>query len=209
LNGLKLLRNLFPLERRIETAAPSVRTAYAEVLRFWACEADPPRADIVLTALLEDLCAMDAVVLDDDRLGCYPFSARDRGINVHFVEEPRKTVHAMFALAALAIPLLSRRPACVRAPCAICRADVSIDIEASGSVEHSNSNLPGTGVIWRAEALNRQRSCDGLCTAIEFLCRHCAPPADALSFTLPEAAAMANAFFGFQRRLLGDGFRGK
>lgn len=169
-------------------------------------EGDPPRSDIAPKALLEALDALDAVVLDEDRVGCYPFSARNRGINVHFAEEPRKAVHAMCALDALAIPRLSRRPACVRAPCAICRADVAIDIEASGSVERSNSNLPGTGVIWRAEAPNRQRSCDGLCTAIEFLCRHCAQPTDARTFTLPEGAAMANAFFGFQRRLLADAF---
>lgn len=202
LNGLDLLRNQFPLQRRIEAAAPAVRTAYAEVLRFWLCEGKPPTADIARKPHLEALCALDAVVLDDDRIGCYPFSARDRGLHVQFVDGPGKTVHAMCALDALAIPRLSRQAARVRAPCAICRADLAIDVEASGSVEHSNS--PGTRVIWQGHARHGQRPCDGLCTAIEFLCRYCAPPADALSFTLPEAAAVANAFFGFQRRLLDD-----
>lgn len=206
MKGLDLLRHQFPLERRIEAAAPAARTAYANVLRLWVRESEPPRADVAPKALVEALCALDAVVLDEDRLGCYPFSARARGTHVQLVDGARKTVHAMCALDALAIPRLSRQAARVRAPCASCRADVSVDVEASGSVERSNSSSPGIRMVWQRGARNGQRSCDGLCTGIEFLCRHCAPLADALSFSLPEAAAMANAFFGFQRRLLEDLF---
>ena len=188
------------MQQRIEAAPPAVRAAYAEVLRCWVREGKPPAADIARKSLLEALRALDALVLDDDGIGCYPFSARARGIHVHFVDHSRQTVDAMCALDALAIPRLSRHASQITAACVNCLCQISIDVEANGSLEHSNSC--GTRVWWRRVTRNAEQSCDGLCTGIEFLCRDCALPAAALSFTLPEAAAMANAFFAFQRRLL-------
>lgn len=200
LDAIEKLRNAFPLQRRIEAAPPAVRAGYAEVLRAWLREGKPPPVHIVATPLFQALYALDAVVFDEHVLGCYPFSARDRGVHVHYVDHPGTSVHAVCALDALAIPRLSRHAARVTARCAICRCHLSIDIEASGSLEHSNSL--GTRVMWQRDARYGVRSCHGICTAIEFICRYCTPMPDALTFSLPEAAAVANAFFAFQRRLL-------
>jgi hypothetical protein len=57
-------------------------------------------------------------------------------------------------------------------------------------------------VIWRPSARDTSACCDSLCPGVKFLCGHCEVPERMVSLTLPQAAVLGNAFFGFQERLL-------
>ena len=103
LSALQRLRDKFPLQQRIESALPETRATYARVLRHWADHGKSPAfgTNSVPEPLLKELVAMDALVIDEYGIGCYPFSARGTGISVHYSD---KIVHAMCAVDALAIP---------------------------------------------------------------------------------------------------------
>lgn len=196
-SALQKLRGEFPLEERITSAAPAVRAAYAEVLLHWLRTGLPPGMDIAPEPHLKALAAMDAVVLDEHGVSCYPFSARETGIRVLY---SGRSVQAMCAIDALAIPRLMHCASRVTARCAVCRCRVRCSFEANGSLAHESAE--GVRVAWQPRAHAGGPCCDSLCSGIGFLCKHCAVPEGAASFTLPEAAALGNAFFAFQRRLL-------
>jgi hypothetical protein len=121
LSALQRLRDKFPLQQRIESALPETRAAYARVLRHWADHGKAPAfgTNSVPEPLLKELVAMDALVIDEYGIGCYPFSARGTGISVHYSD---KTVHAMCAVDALAIPRLTQHASRITARCALCGA---------------------------------------------------------------------------------------
>jgi hypothetical protein len=110
--ALRKLENEFPLQARIEEAQSALRAACATILDHWIRKAGPPPVDIGPQAVIDALCAVDAIVTDEHGLGCYPFSAWKTDIEVHFSDQ---SAHAMCAIHALAIPRIARRAACIRA----------------------------------------------------------------------------------------------
>lgn len=197
--ALQKLGDEFPLQARIEGAQPTLQAAYAGILGHWVREAAPPAAVIVPQAVLDALSAMDAIVSDEQGIGCYPFSARKTEICVHF---SRQSVHAMCAIDALAIPRMVRRASRITARCAVCRCHLACAVAANGSVETEDQNPEAARVVWEPGAGGGQACCIRLCAGIGFVCRHCTASPGALTFSLPQAAAVGNAFFAFQRRLL-------
>jgi Alkylmercury lyase len=201
LSALQRLRDKFPLQQRIEGAFPETRAAYARVLRHWADHGKSPAfgTNSVPEPLLKELVALDALVIDEYGIGCYPFSARGTGISVRYSD---KTVHAMCAVDALAIPRLTQHASRITARCALCGYPLECAIEANGSLVRGDEESIRVIVIRQPSVIGTGACCDSLCPGVKFLCGHCAVPEGRVSLTLPQAAVLGNAFFGFQERLL-------
>jgi len=196
LEGLARLRTLFPLEERLRHAPQPVHVAYAQLLGAWL-RAQPSAAATLDTGALAALAALDAVVQEEQGLGCYPFSTIDTGIRVTL---PGGVVNAMCAIDALAIARLARTCTRIQSLCAACAASITILNEENGGLDHDQVDV--ARVIWQ-DAKPTQSSCSqGLCRHIRFLCPACAVPETGELFTLPQAAAIGNAFFRFQQTLL-------
>jgi hypothetical protein len=197
LRAMQKLRDAFPLQQVIEGADPALRAAYVKALSHWALQGTPPPRDFAANEAVQELVALDALVIDECGIGCYPFSARETGIHVHFSGH---RVAAMCAIDALAIPRLAQHTSRVTARCALCRCHLACAVAANGSIEGGNPE--GVRVIWHAGAVAKGACCRVLCPSIRFVCRHCAELPGATGLSLPEAAVVGNGFFAFQRRLL-------
>jgi hypothetical protein len=196
LDGLGRLRTLFPLEERLRSAGGNVRQAYAELLRHWL-RATPPAPETIADALRAALLRLDAIVHETHGLGCYPFSARDTGIAVVL---PTGKVSAMCAIDALAVARVARAHTQIHASCETCNTSVSCRVQENGSLDHDQAG--SAQVFWQAACGTHGSCSQGLCRNIRFLCPDCAPPSAGEVFTLPQATAIGNAFFGFQHALL-------
>jgi hypothetical protein len=196
LEALARLRVAFPLEQRLRDAAPVVRATYAQVLAHWL-RAMPPSTCALNTDALSALVQLDAVVEDEYGLGCYPFSTHNTGIRVTL---PNGSVHAMCAIDALAIARLARVHTEIDANCASCGSTVAIHVEENGGLDHEQAEA--ARVIWRHTGDAHTSASLGLCRQIRFLCNACPVPEVSEHFSLPQAAAIGNAFFGFQSALL-------
>lgn len=198
LAALARLRDVFPLEQRLATVDAEVRRGYAAILREWL-RGTVPQARDVPTAVLARLERIDAVVATEAGLGCYPFSARATGISVAL---PYATVAAMCAIDALAIARLAGARASVSGACVLCQGPIRCQVEDNGGLDHDQTGV--ACVVW-LPAINPAASCSqGLCRALRFLCPDCHAPAGSERYTLPQATAIGNAFFAFQRPLLRD-----
>jgi hypothetical protein len=113
---------------------------------------------------------------------------------------PYGTVHAMCAIDALAIARLARARTRIDAACTSCGAALAFEVEENGSLDHDQVEM--ARVIWQhADDIHTSAS-HGLCRRILFLCRACPVAQTGEHFTLPQATAIGNAFFGFQSALL-------
>lgn len=196
LEGLAHLRALFPLEQRIHASPQPVRAAYARVLAHWL-RATPPSAAAFDTNALAALAKLDAVVPGEQGLGCYPFSSIDTGIRVTL---PGGAVNAMCAIDALSIARLARASIHIEANCVACNSAIACRVEENGGLDHDQVEM--ARVVWQ-HTVDTHTSCSqGLCRNIRFLCRACPEPETGEHFTLPQAAAIGNAFFRFQSALL-------
>jgi hypothetical protein len=198
LEGLARLRALFPLEERLQHAPPHARTTYAQVLAHWL-RASPPSTPAFDADALAALVKLDAVVPEEQGLGCYPFSTIDTGIRVAL---PGGTVNAMCAIDALAIARLARARMRINTACATCGASITIEVEENGGLDHDQVDL--ARVVWQHAETTRTSCSQGLCRHIRFLCRTCLAPEADEYFSLPQAAAIGNAFFRFQSVLLAE-----
>ena len=196
LEALARLGARFPLEQRIHAAPPPVRAAYAQVLAQWL-RAIPPSAAAFDTGALAALVKLDAVVMEEHGLGCYPFSSVDTGIRVTL---PTGTINAMCAIDALAIARLARARTRIDATCITCAATIAFQVEENGGLDHDQAKM--ARVIWQHAGTTHTSCSQGLCRSIRFLCRTCPQPETGECFTLPQAAAIGNAFFRFQSALL-------
>lgn len=196
IEGLARLQAVFPLEERIRAASQPVRATYAQVLAHWL-HATPPLAPAFDTDALAALVKLDAVVTEEHGLGCYPFSSVDTGIRVTL---PAGTVHAMCAIDALAIARLARAGTRIDATCTTCAATIALHVQENGGFDHEQAEL--ARVIWQQAGATHTSCSQGLCRQIRFLCRTCPEPEAGEIFTLPQAAAIGNAFFRFQSALL-------
>jgi hypothetical protein len=196
IDGLERLRARFPLEARLSTAPLAARAAYARILAHWLA-GKAPLSSLIDAPALETLHGLDAIVPGPEGLGCYPFSARPTGIHVTL---PGGTVAAMCAVDALAIARLAAARVTITACCATCAAPLHCQVENDGSLGHDQVDL--AHVVWR-ETAHGQGSCsEQLCRNLLFVCSTCEAPAGSTRFTLPQATAIGNAFFAFQRTLL-------
>lgn len=196
LDGLARLRVLFPLEQRLHAAPEPVRAAYIQVLEHWR-RATPPAPSAVDAAMLTALVELDAVVMEEQGLGCYPFCTADTGIHVAL---SGGTVNAMCAIDALAIARLVRVRTRIDAACTNCAASIVFHVEENGGLDHDQAD--SAHVVWRHMATTHASCSQGLCRHIRFLCPACPAPETGEHFTLPQAAAVGNAFFRFQSALL-------
>lgn len=196
LDGLARLRTAFPLEARVLAATPAARAAYTQLLNHWR-RGSPPPSSAIDDVLLAQLVRLDAVVPEHRGLGCYPFSSVDTGIHVTFATA---TVNAMCAIDALAIARLTRAGTRIDAACAGCGTIISFQVEANGGLDHDQVEL--ARVIWQETEATHTACSQGLCRHIRFLCRRCPKPETGEHLTLPQAAAIGNAFFRFQSVLL-------
>jgi len=196
LTALERLRAVFPLEARLATADEEIRRGYVEVLEGWR-QGAPPLPDQLDAGARAALLRLDAITLDDHGIGCYPFSARDTGIRVQFANH---TVFAMCAIDALAIARLVSSTTRIDSTCEACKTMIQVRMEADGSLDHDQVEL--AQVTWLAGSSEGGSCSEHLCRRLRFLCPHCRPPAGSDGYTLPQAAAIGNAFFGFQRALL-------
>lgn len=198
LRAMQKLRDEFPLQKVIEEVAPALHAAYVKTLSHWILQGIPPPRNFSSEAEIQALCALGALTIDECGIGCYPFSARDTGIHAHFAGHG---VYAMCAIDALAIPRLVQHAAHVTAQCAVCRCHLACTVAANGSVDGGNTE--GVRVVWGISRCAAEGACCGIpCPGIQFACRHCAAPPGTTGFSLPEAAAVGNSFFAFQRSLL-------
>jgi len=196
MDGLARLRSGFPLETRIRQAAPILQQAYSRILDQWLQRQVPVLSDYD-PAVIDALQALDAIVPGPQGIGCYPFSASSTGITVHW---PTGRVSAMCAIDALAMARLAGHVVVVESTCLTCQTPLTVRVEANGGLDHDQAGL--AQVVWLESPANTGSCSTTLCRQIRLLCNDCTPPADSLSFTLPQAAAIGNAFFAFQPPLL-------
>jgi hypothetical protein len=195
LSALDRLRTAFPLQARLEAVDSETRRAYARVLGHWLRGSTPP-PDLLDLDTRTSLTRLDAIVPDDSGIGCYPFSARATGISVQL---PGGPVQAMCAIDALAVARLAATVVMVESTCLLCLSPLTIRVEANGSLDHDQAER--ARVIWSVDTGKHDTCSAGLCRHIRFLCKDCTPPADSQCYTLPQAAAIGNAFFAFQSAL--------
>jgi hypothetical protein len=198
LENLHRLRMEFPLQARIEAANMVIRDAYAVVLLAWLRDGIAPQSDIIRLSLIDQLTALDAVVVTEAGLGCYPFSAVKTEIEV---ELGGHCVSAMCAIDALAIPFLARLPVIIRSTCRSCHTPLTIAMDASGAV--TSVDPVGTCVEYRQLANEHVSCCSDLCPGIGFLCASCVEmacsPEDIMS--VEDAVVVGRDFFAFQTEL--------
>jgi len=149
--------------------------------------------------VLDELARLDAIVPEKYGLGCYPFSARDTGI---LVTLPAGAVNAMCAIDALAVARVAGVAVQVHAACETCGTPVSCRVQENGGLDHDQADR--ARVFWQGACATEGSCSQGLCRNIRFLCAACAAPGAGDVYTLPQAAAIGNAFFGFQQALLRD-----
>lgn len=195
LDALARLRALFPLEARLLEADEATRNVYAEVLAHWL--QGTPSVSAFDAKAIAELVRIDALVLEDDGFGCYPFTTRVHGPRVTLGE---RSVHAMCAIDALAIARLARTGTTITAQCMSCAIPITIEIENNGALDHDQ--VERARVAWQQTEALISTCSQGLCRAIRFLCPTCPQPAASEVFSLPQAAVIANAFFRFQIPLL-------
>lgn len=202
LQALARLRDRFPLQARIETAPEPVRAEYGRILRQWRDGESPPQAARCDPELLEALVNLDAVVVQGEGLGCYPFSAEATTFVVRGTEGETK-VHAFCAFDALAIPRLLGRHCRIESACASCGRGRYFEVHGNGGL--SEQAVHDTVVVWAQDhgAGSPAGSCRSLCPNIRFLCSSCGGWSRNTVLTLAQATAVANAFFAFQLRLAG------
>jgi hypothetical protein len=95
------LKEAFPLQQKLEQADTSLQQAYAGALTHWIRHGVPPAKEYAPAPLLAALHEIDAIVVDEHGIGCYPFSARHTGIQLNYAgmlvhEPPRKSRRLQF-----------------------------------------------------------------------------------------------------------------
>lgn len=191
LAALARLRATFPVEARLLAAPESIRIRYAQILSYWLSATVPP-VSVVDSAMLDALVQLDAVLLEEQGLGCYPFSSADNGMRITW---SAGTVHACGAMDALAIARRVRATTRVDAACLVCGAAIACQVLENGGLDHDQ--VDAARVVWLAGPAT-----DAARRHIRFLCNSCPSPQASERLSLPQATAIANAYYGFQAALL-------
>ena len=191
------LHRAYPLERRmLDEACDDTRETYLAVLLRWIQSATAPLTTGFDREALDELAALDAIFIVNEKIGCPPFNAAPTDIQVHF---PHETLHALSALDALAMPRLLDAPATIETRCAMSGEPIHLTLTQEGGLHEAELN--SAVVAFQKVANQVARYTFDLAPGIRFvLPQH----ADGLPQTLSlgEASAVANAFYSFQRKLL-------
>ena len=197
MQALMGLHRAWPLERRIQReACDATQETYTALLTRWVQTADGPQPVGFDDEALDELAALDAVYLTADRLACPPFCPAQTDIVLHF---PHGTLHAVSALDALALPRLLDAPARIETRCPISDEVLSFTVTRDGSLREED--LGAASLAMRKIAAEVRRYPLDLAPGIRFV--HPAAGASmSQALTLLEGAAVAHAFYAFQRKLL-------
>jgi hypothetical protein len=203
LAALKGLHRAFPIEQRLKTqACDSTRETYLAVLSRWVQTASAPSPDGFDAEALDELLALDALFLSEDEqaIGAAPFCPVATDIGVHF---PHETLYALSALDAVALPRLVGTAGVIETRCPMSGQPISLQIDAQGNF--LPEELDKAIVVFLKTSDNIQHYALDLAPGIRFV-----HPSTSGRFSqtlgLAEAAAVAHAFYAFQRRMLAGTF---
>ncbi len=199
LRALMALHRAWPVENRIrKEACDSTRETYLGVLTRWVQTASAPAPDGFDAEELDELLALDALFLTEDEqaIGAAPFCPVETDIVVRF---PHQDLYALSALDALALPRMLNTPGVIETHCPVSGHALSLQLDPQGN--------PMQGELDKAVVVLSKTSNEihhyslDLAPGIRFV-----HPSAAASFSqclsLAEGVAVANAFYGFQRKLL-------
>lgn len=205
LAALKALHRAFPIEQRLKTqACDSTRETYLALLARWIRTAAAPAPAGFDAEALDELLALDAIYLsgNEEAIGLAPFCPAATDIAVHF---PHETLYALSAIDALALPRLLATAGVIESRCPVSGQTIRLQIDAHGNP--LPEELDKAVVVFRKISEQVQHYAHDVAGGIRFL-----NPALRGRFpqtlTLAEAAAVAHAFFAFQRKMMSgsDGF---
>jgi hypothetical protein len=199
LAALKGLHRAFPIEERLKTqACDSTRETYLAILAHWVQTAAAPSPAGFDAEALDELLALDALYLTEDEqaIGAAPFCPVATDISVNF---PHETLYALSALDALALPRMLGTAGVIETYCPATGQPISLQIDAQGNP------LPGeldkAIVVFLKTGDQVQHYSLDLAPGIRFV--H--PSMNgrfSQSLGIAEAAAVAHAFYAFQRKML-------
>jgi Alkylmercury lyase len=199
LHALKGLHRAFPIEQRLKTqACDSTRDTYLAVLARWIQTAVAPSPAGFDAEALDELLALDALFLTEDEqtIGAAPFCPVATDIAVRF---PHEDLYALSAVDALSLPRTLQSAGIIETRCPASGQPITLQIDASGNP--LESDLDKAIVVFRKSTDNPQHYAMDVAPGIRFV-----HPALAGQFPqhlqLAEAAAVAHAFYAFQRKML-------
>ncbi len=199
LHALMALHRAWPLERRVrKEACDSTRETYLAVLTRWVQTASPPAPAGFDAEALDELLALDALFLTEDEqaIGAAPFCPVPTDIVVHF---PHQDLYALSAFDALALPRILNTAGTIETRCPVSSQTIRLRIDARGNP--MQDDIDKALVVLRKTSNEIHHYSLDLAPGIRFV--H--PSASARfpqCLSLVEAIAVANAFYGFQRKLL-------
>ena len=193
--ALHWLRQEFPLESRVASLPANLLRVYRAILASWKT-GESPCIEIADAEVLQELSGLDAILIEGDRISCYPFSARDTGIRVAVGQ---KSVNAMCAIDALAIPGIMLEIGEIEADCAVCGTRLAFVVDSEGKVRTGSCRVT---VAWAGTLVGSSCCGKSLCPQIRFQCSGCSVSTEGSLLSVADSAAVASAFFSFQRNLL-------
>lgn len=199
LTALIGMQRAYPLERRmLKEACDTTRETYLAVLLRWVHSGAAPSVDGFDLESLDELSALDALMIVDNHIGCAPFSVAATDIRVHC---PHASFYVFSALDAIALPRLLNTAATIEAHCAVSGAPISFSLSEKG--EPCLEDIDQISVAFQKVSNHITRYTLDLAPGIRFvLAQHAKTLRQTL--TLAESAALAHAFYAFQRKLLKD-----
>ncbi|MBT9612929.1 MAG: hypothetical protein IV108_06660 [Burkholderiales bacterium] len=197
LAALMGLHHAYPLERRMQKeACDATRETYLAVLLRWVHTGTAPSVDGFDHESLDELAALDAAHIVNGKISCPPFSVAATDMAVH---TPHGTLHAFSAIDALAMPRLLNAAATIETRCALSGESISFTVTEKGELRLEDINR--AVVAFQKVSNHIARYTLDLAPGIRFvLPQHAAALRQTLS--LAESAAVAHAFYAFQRKLL-------
>ncbi|MEJ2686570.1 MAG: organomercurial lyase [Gammaproteobacteria bacterium] len=205
-DGLARLNGVLPLAARQRALAPATRELHRAVLSGFATRGHPPSRAVLqardpdadLDGLLAALAGQDLIVLgpDGEIAGAYPMTTE---ATPHRVQVNGHWIHAMCALDALAVAPMYDTATRVESTCHVTGTPVVLKQSAGTIVEASPCADIRLGIRWQDTGGCAAHS---LCRDLVFLADPDiaagwagTDPSRYSLFTLPQAAALASAFF--------------
>lgn len=199
LAALKGLHRAFPIEQRLKTqACDSTRETYLAVLTRWVQTAVAPSPAGFDAEALDELLALDALYLTEDEqaIGAAPFCPVATDITVNF---PHETLYALSALDALALPRMLGAAGVIETRCPATGQAITLQIDAQGNP--LPEEIHKAIVVFMKTSEHIQHYSLDVAPGIRFV--H--PSMNGRfpqSLGMVEAAAVAHAFYAFQRKIL-------
>ncbi len=203
LAALKGLHRAFPVEQRLKTqACDSTRETYLAVLSRWVQTSAAPSPAGFDAEALDELLALDALYLTEDEqaIGAAPFCPVETDIKLSF---PHETLYALSALDALALPRILGTAGVIETRCPASKQSITLQVDAQGNP--LPADLDQAIVVFRKVSEQVQHYSHDVAMGIRFV--HPALRGQfAQSLSLAEAAAVAHAFYAFQRKMISGAF---